>query len=85
MVICEGVTEGLCVGWEESMGFPSCRNQLVDRKRTSLTGRGFSIHKEQPRQGASQQTEGQSWNPVFNDQETQRRQISASFLMKLLN
>lgn len=23
-------TEGLCVGWEESMGFPSCRGQLVD-------------------------------------------------------
>lgn len=46
------------------MGCPSCRNQLVDGERTSPTGRGFFIHKELPRLGAPQQTEGQKWNLV---------------------
>ena len=41
------------------MGCPSCRNQLVGGERSSLTGSSFFIHKEQPRLGASQQTEGQ--------------------------
>lgn len=51
------------------MGCPSCRNQLVDRERTSPTGRDFSIHKEQPKLGASQQTGGQKWNLVLSDLE----------------
>ena len=50
------------------MGCPSCRNQLVDRERTSPTGRGFFIHKEQPRLGASQQIEGQNWNLVLRSE-----------------
>ena len=39
------------------MGCPSCRNQPVDGKRTSATGRGSFIHKEHLRVEASQQTE----------------------------
>lgn len=55
------------------MGCPSCRNQLADREKTSLTGRGFSIHKEQPRRGVSQQTEGQTWNLLSSAFWTQSR------------
>lgn len=56
------------------MGCPSCRNQLVDGERTSPTGRGFFIHKELPRLGASQQTEGQNWNLVLRSENREHTQ-----------
>lgn len=39
----------------------------MDRKKTSCTGRGFFIHKEQLRLGASQHTKGQNWSLLLND------------------